>query len=200
MTNRTQISSPNQLPLFPSPSPFLFPSPHGSKCNCCCFLKKLTVKYGGNFLSFFVCVEHRATSWVERQPRGLKRAWCFSECQVEFLGPRREMKGASVWKWWQLQLFLFPQRTPSVLQRYLMWSSFAVCQMYRGKYHYNWQQWDLFSSLITEIRRTRNRELHCWLQQAATDLSQQCSNQSAKPHYWWHIVLSPCGLLVNSKQ
>lgn len=52
---------------------------------------------------------------------------------------------------------------------------------------------------ITKIRRLREREPRCWLQQSATDLSRRCSNQSTKQHYWWHIILSQFGLLVNNR-
>ncbi len=102
MTNRTQISSPlptsflRITPLFP------LPFPQGSKCNNVSLFQNFAGEVWRVFFwnFFFFCLffwargnimtqeSDRQSKGEQMESEGLKGAWCFSECQVEFLGPR----------------------------------------------------------------------------------------------------------------
>ena len=136
---------------------------------------------------------------LERQmeAEGLKGAWCISECRVKFPGPFGEMKGASVWKWWELQLPL--QRRPTVLWRYLnvelllpsvRCTEGVAPRLTALGFSSSW----LLRSEDGEKKRAR-------LQESVTGLSpRRRSNESAKPHYWWHIILSQFGQMLHIKR
>lgn len=157
----------------------------------------------GSFIIFFFCLFllstgprydphlERLCKGLKMQTESLKVARCFSECQVEFLGPRWEMKGALAWKWWQLELLLPPQRRPTVLLLSVRCTERNVTTIDSTGIL-------LFLIAVIEPEKKESSAVDCDRQRQTCH--RRCSNQSMKLHYWWHIILSQFGLLVNSKQ
>lgn len=107
------------------------------------------------------------------------------QCQVAFLGPHGEIKGFDV-EMMAIIATSFSTKLTYCTLELLKCDTFGYLDVQK---EISLELIPL-GFLLSWLLRSEcwEKEVCCWLQQSATELSAQCSNQSKKSHYKWHFI------------